>query len=249
MSQDAVQKYRDAIWGTGGEIAPAEPAAPAVTGDGKDNAATRIVLLGKELTNLTGLLTSASLDNKDSEHRSWAMNIIVNSFGNDPAERKVKLPPELVNEHGGDANSITFGVQDIRSAKDHERLLQDVALAKKYFADIKLHTITDPKGNELALVVGVDAKQFNAVVSAERKKESLELGITEARQQLGLQLAPKQEADKGQSTEPFSLNMDHIQARFPKKEGQEMTAQAQEPASISPMQTPAQQKPTMREVA
>jgi hypothetical protein len=93
--------------------------------------------------------------------------------------QRVRLPKDLVDFYGGDASKLEFGAQTITSDAQFEKLQQDVEMVKKYFGDdIALHRITYNNGKPpVAVVMGVDAELFNAVIKAERQKTQMEDAI------------------------------------------------------------------------
>lgn len=112
--------------------------------------------------------------NRAKSGLTGALDELVEKFsGKEPSVFTVKLDKSMVDRNGMLLlNGVThekFGAKRIEDDSHMARLERDVEIAKAYFPDAQLSEITDAKGNRVAIVTGLDAKQFNAVVRADRE--------------------------------------------------------------------------------
>jgi len=165
------------------------PREPEITTTGK-NKPDLLVKLGQQLDNLKGMLKSAELFKapgrlNDKAHE--AIQALKEMFPSQKTSiQKVVLPKALVDHYGGNPNELQFGAQTINSDAQYEKLKKEVEIAKKYFGDnIYLHKINYDNGKPpVAVVMGVNAEEFNAVISAERQKAKLEETIIATRKEM-----------------------------------------------------------------
>lgn len=139
-----------------------------------------MMYLGQEERKLATEIDSlGSLRNRAMNGLTGALDELVGKFGKDqPTVFEVKLAPEMMDEHGrlkldGVAHE-KFGAKEIERDAQLERLTKDVERAKPYFPDAKLHEIESADGKRVAIVTGADAKEFNAVIAAEREWDKLQ---------------------------------------------------------------------------
>ena len=100
-----------------------------------------------------------------------AMAEVMSRFGSEPTELKITITMPLRDSSG--VKPKMYGMKLIHSEKDWADLVSDTELARKYFPDIELLTVPTVDGRNLAVVSGVTAKEFNAVIAAERLKDRL----------------------------------------------------------------------------
>jgi hypothetical protein len=175
--------------------------------------------------------------------------------------QKVVLPKELINFYAekegvkpDDFNikSLKFGVQTITSDEQYAKLKNDVnRLRRDYhsFNDAEIHLVTQKDGSKVAVVMGVDANEFNSVIAAERTKEQLEQSVKTA---LIKEKTPEKEkektADAGLGT--MKDKVAELQAKYPKTAKEPAVASLSEHELQKPTTSlPGQQKSNVREVA
>lgn len=209
-----------------------------VTGD---KPVDRLMSLGKSLDSLKELMRMA--ETKFDDFARSGLEALKQAFPSQKTTiQKVRLPKQLVDFYGGDASKLEFGAQTLdrdpqKSDAQYEKLQKDVEMAKKYFGeDIHLHRIDYGNGKpSVAVVMGVDAEAFNAVISAERKKTQLEEAMKVEKQAMMMKDAP----ERGQYD---AQNLD--------KASQMVIATNRAPEQNAPMVpfAPAQRGPSVREV-
>lgn len=188
-SAKSYNDYSTKMWGEPGtpEIKPQE--ADLNLAEMGTNLEDRLKNLTGSLKDLVGNLRDATLKH-DNIERDGLRRIMEDHHAGEPTTiQKVVLTKELINMYGGDKDKITFGAQTLdRNNADEQfaKLKADAELAKQYLGeDIHVHRIDYKNGKpSVAIVVGVDAEAFNAVISAERKKEALQGAVALTKDEL-----------------------------------------------------------------
>jgi len=154
----------------GRELQPAITLPPL--GEEHRPALDRLIEWGKERKELSELLTYCEAGNEDSDE---AMQALAQRFPVKNRTRRVHVPPELVDQYGGgNTRNLRFGVQDVNTDEQLEKLKEQVEEMKKYFPHIGLFLTMDPKtGRRTALVMGIEVHLYNSLVKAQEKKKQL----------------------------------------------------------------------------
>lgn len=183
------------------EIKEQEAAPIKVTGK---KPANRLLNIGQQLDALMQLMKKAEARFDDITRSG--LKALVETF---PTKRtsiqKVVLPKQLVDFYGGDASKLEFGAQTIKSEAQYEKLKRDVEMAKKYFGEhIEVHRIEYPNGRPpVAVVMGVNAEAFNAVISAARQQAQLEAALSLEKQAM-MKEAPGHAQENAQNLDKAS---------------------------------------------
>lgn len=102
-----------------------------------------------------------------------ALSHVVSQYGFNPREIKVTITEPMRDSMGNEP--MDFGIKLVNNDDEFAALSRDWEMARAYFPGIELHSYaTMRRGRRLAVVMGVSARDFNAVVAAERRKASLE---------------------------------------------------------------------------
>lgn len=139
-----------------------------------------MMYLGQEERKLAKDMDSlGSLRNRAMNGLTGALDELVQKFGEDKTTVfTVKLAPDMMDERGhlklDGMSHEKFGAKEIERDAQLDRLTQDVERAKSYFPDAKLHEIESADGKRVAIVTGADAREFNAVIAAEREWDTLQ---------------------------------------------------------------------------
>lgn len=107
------------------------------------------------------------------EGSELAMDEIATLFPVNPFEIQVTITKPLRDSNGKTPDK--FGLKVINSSKDLEELMADYSLVAGYFPNLEIQVVpTTKKGKQLAVVMGITARDFNALVSAVRHRARLE---------------------------------------------------------------------------
>lgn len=188
----------------GGRIESAEPAAPSsgmykAELDSRSSPVGKMMYLGEQEADVSSRSAALSeLTRRAKSGLSGALDDIVAAYGKEEATVTVKLPATMVDKDGRliDAEGIAherFGVKQIDNERQLDIIRRDVETAKAYFPDAQLMELHTADNKHVAIVTGADAREFNAVIRAERDMERMRLEAQflaeqkrEVQQQMGL---------------------------------------------------------------
>ena len=185
-----------------------EPVAnvPAVV---LQDTAHQVIDAGKQYEELSGSHKGLIklLDQAKSGNEA-AMYSIVKDYGFEPNELEITITKPLRDAQGNEPEK--FGIKLIRSEEEWAAITRDWETAAAYFPGIELHNMpTTRRGKRLAVVMGVGAKEFNAVIMAERRRENLEKSmraydnqIEQGRKEMGVDKMPRVPTAKDQKPPP-----------------------------------------------
>jgi hypothetical protein len=122
---------------------------------------------------MTGHTAIAGLLDRARSGDSTALAEIIKRYGTDPNEIEVTITEPMLDGHGNPPE--LYGIKLIKSEEDWMAITRDWETAAVYFPGIELHNLpTTRRGKRLAVVMGVTARDFNAVIAAERRRTTLE---------------------------------------------------------------------------
>lgn len=121
----------------------------------------------KELEHLLTVAKGDDADAKDS-----AIGRIIEKFGKVAKKLKVFFSEPITDSQGNAVGKVAMKV--ITSDAQLEKLKQHVEVAKMYFPELEFLVTKDVKNRDVAIVIGVDAIEFNAVIAAEKAKKAME---------------------------------------------------------------------------
>ncbi len=167
-----------------GRIESSEPAAPSsgmykAELDNRSSPVGKMMYIGEQqadVANRSAALTE--LTRRAKNGLSGALDEIVSQYGKEEASFTVKLPASMVDKDGRlvDAHGIAherFGVKQIDNDRQLEIIRRDVETAKAYFPNAQLMELQTADNRHVAIVTGAGAREFNAVIRAEREMQSL----------------------------------------------------------------------------
>lgn len=131
----------------------------------------RFDLQTRELVKLMDDAKIKDGESPDSPSRLEALGALIKQFYKAARIVSVKLLEPLLDAEGEPLRKFAMKELDPEKAdRQMERLRQDVELASKYFPGVRLEEIRSADDKRVAVVYGVDAEAFNAVVAAERAR-------------------------------------------------------------------------------
>lgn len=168
-----------------GRVESNEPAPPSsgmykAELDGRSSPVGKMMYIGEQEADVSRRSTAlADLTRRAKNGLTGALDDIVDKYGKEEATFTVKLPASMVDKDGRlvDAEGIAherFGVKQIESERQMEILRRDVETAKAYFPDAQLMEMHTADNKHVAIVTGAGAREFNAVIRAEREMQSLQ---------------------------------------------------------------------------
>jgi len=183
--------YSTKLWGNGGQITFPEEAAknPARDNDDGMNPGQRFIAYSKQLAEAISLTDNAKIENDPAGH---GLKALIKRYSNEtPApDQVVQLTQSIIDKHGAGAS---FGAKVMNSEEDKERMQNYVAVAKQYMENLDLYFIKGKDGKEIAVVMGANADDFNAVIKAEQTKAVLEQKVNDARMAMNGQAQSKEQ--------------------------------------------------------
>lgn len=167
-----------------GRIESSEPAAPSsgmhkAELDGRSGPVGKMMYIGEQEADVSSRSAALTeLTRRAKSGLSGALDDIVAKYGKEEATFTVKLPAQMMDKDGRlvDAEGIAherFGVKQIDSERQLEIIKRDVETARAYFPDAQLMEVHTADNKHVAIVTGADAREFNAVIRAERDMQSL----------------------------------------------------------------------------
>ena len=152
----------------------------------KEQLENQLTLLQKDSKELIELSDKARVTNEDVDPvvRGDALQALIKLYYKFADRVRVKLTEPLLDEEGNALKQFAMKRLDPEKADAQwSRLEKDLELAHKYYPDLKLESFFtgDDPPIKVALVRGIEAEEFNAVVMAERARQQFEMREAEIR--------------------------------------------------------------------
>lgn len=127
----------------------------------------------KQLTDLMDKASVKDAEQADSPARLQALAELLAEFPQKIASViKFKLHTPLLDKDGRTVREVAMKRLDDENpahAQAQYRILEDQCkLVQKYYPDVEIRLINDKDNKPIAVVLGVDAEEFNAIVQAEK---------------------------------------------------------------------------------
>lgn len=195
----------------------------------------------RKLGDLTGKLKDAMSESLGNSMAAVAA--LKDEFKVENKEQKVVLPEDLIT-HLAEKNGITrekfdvkaleFGAQTVTSDEQFAKLASEVNRMKNSYAafsDAEIHLVKQKNGEKVAVVIGVNADEFNSV----RAAENTALGLQESLQKTaGLGKEKEKETTPKDPTVGLTDKVAELSEKYPNK-----THEATPHVSPNDLQRPA----------